>query len=97
MDELSPIEKAKASVPLWMKEIHRYDGLEIHPCHELADDDGSVEQCEPEEAQFWSVYGHLKVGGVECFEDHSTEEEARKSAQQILAAYPHLNTYGIMG
>jgi hypothetical protein len=28
---------------------------------------------DPEEAQFWSVYGHLPVGGVECLEDFPTE------------------------
>ena len=95
----SPIDKAKALIPFWMLKIHDYDGLEIHPCHEQEEDDGSthIEQCEAEEAQFWSVYGHLKTGGIECFEDHPTEKEARKAAEQILAAYPHLNTYGILG
>lgn len=75
----SLIEEAKASVPFWMMEIRNYDGLEIHPVHEMTDDTGFqfCEQCGPHEAHFWSVYGHMKEGGVMCFEDFETEEKVR--------------------
>lgn len=88
----SPIEKAKASVPFWMMEINRYDAVEVHPVREYPDTEGGTfcEQCEPEEAHFWSVYGHLKEGGLECFEDFETEEKAEAFAAKLLAAYPHL-------
>ena len=98
---MNPIEKAKAMTPWWMMEIRRFDGLEIHPVRDLkADDPGDetwCEPCEPEEAQFWSVYGHLVEGGVECFEDFPTEAEARAFAEKLLEAYPHLRTFGLMG
>jgi len=108
----SPIEQAKALTPWWMMQIKRFDGIEIHPVrdHFWNDDDmgprpfcipddheTQCEPCEPHEAHFWSVYGHLITGGVECLEDFETEAEARRSAEQILRAYPHLRKYGLMG
>ncbi len=95
-----PIKQAKALTPWWMMEIVSFDGLEIHPVQELTDEsDGSqyCEQCEPSEAHFWSVYGHLKEGGVLCIEDFATEAEGRAFANTLLDAYPHLRTYGLLG
>ena len=101
----SPIEYAMASVPFWMKEIQFYDGLEVHPVRDAnwneetqgkrpfsPDDDNEIwcEPCEPEEAHFWSVYGHLKAGGMVCFEDFPTEAEARSFAATLYHVYPHL-------
>ena len=96
---LDPISVAKALTPRWMRDIHSFDGLEIHPVRELIDeDDGSsyCEQCEPHEAQFWSVYGHLIEGGVLCFEDFPSQAAARAFAETLLAAWPHLRTFGLM-
>lgn len=94
-----PIAQARALTPRWMSDIHTCDGLEIHPVRELTDeDDGSsyCEQCEPHEAQFWSVYGHLKEGGVLCLEDFPSETEARAFAQTLLSAWPHLRIFGLL-
>lgn len=76
-----------------------FDGLEIHPCHICGSEDGStyIEQCEPQEAGFWSVYGHCTEGGVECLEDFDTEEEGRAYAKRLLDSWPHLNTFGLLG
>lgn len=95
----NPIEKAKALTPWWMMEIRRFDGLEIHPCHVCDVEDGieHVEQCTPDEAEFWSVYGHGIEGGVWCLEDFPGEGEARAFAETLLKAYPHLNQYGLWG
>jgi hypothetical protein len=74
--------------------------LEIHPVQERADtDDGFsyCEQCTPEEADFWSVYGHLREGGVLCLEDFTTEAEARAFAETLLSAWPWLHAHGIAG
>ena len=71
------IQQAKASVPFWMMQINDFDGLEIHPVMESASKTGGYcEICEPDEAHFWSVYGHCKTGGVECFDDFSTIKAA---------------------
>lgn len=97
---LDPISKAKALTPHWMMEIHAFDGLEMHPVQVLTNEqDGSshCEQCEPDEAHFWSVYGHLRAGGVLCFEDFATEAQARGFAQRLLDAWPHLHTFGLLG
>lgn len=54
--------------------------FEVHPCKE---DEHGVEQCEPEEAEFWSVYVRFipsrkndQFGGVDCIADCETEEMA---------------------
>lgn len=47
-------------VPNWMRDIQNFDGLELMSCAEVGFADGQaiVEVCEPEDAQFWTVYGH---------------------------------------
>lgn len=101
----SPIELAKASIPFWMQEIQSYDALEVHPVRDInwnEDEQGErpfspiddnetwCEPCRSEEAHFWSVYGHLKEGGMLCFEDFATEAEARAFAATLYQIYPHL-------
>lgn len=98
----SPIEEAKALTPFWMMEIQKYDGLEIHPVRELKSDDSAsnetyCEVCEPEDAHFWSIYGHLIEGGVECFDDFPNEAKARTFAQRLLEVYPNLRKHGLSG
>jgi hypothetical protein len=88
-----------------MLEIRTCDGIEIHPVRDGswneteqgprpfspdADNQTNCEQCEPHEAHFWSVFGHLKKGGLLCFEDFATQGEAEAFAEKLLAAYPHL-------
>ena len=93
-----PIAAAKAATPWWMQEILDYDGLEVWPVYEETDattGDSYCEVCKPEDAHFWSVYGHLKEGGMTCFEDFATKEEAIAFAEKLLPAYPHLQELGI--
>jgi len=94
----NPIERAKALTPFWMRDIQQFDGLEIHPCRTEHAPAGPsfIEPCDPETAEFWSVYGHCRSGGVLCFEDFPTETEAHAFAKRLLDAWPHLNTYGLM-
>ncbi len=56
----------------------------------------SFERCEPEAAEFWSVYGHDRTGGVLCFEDFPTQAQARAFADRLLEVWPHLNSRGLM-
>jgi hypothetical protein len=92
-DLVSPIDKAKALTPRWMQNIRDFDALEIHPCAVIGNDsldNPIVEQCEPEDARFWSFFGHLRTGGMEDFEDFATEAEAIAFRDQLIATYPHL-------
>ncbi len=95
----NPIAAAFAITPDWMLNIHSFDGLEIQPCQIIErTEDGReiVEPCEPEEADFWTVYGHFKSGGVNDFEDFPTPEAARAFAERLLNCYPHLKEHGLL-
>lgn len=50
----------------------RFDAIEVHPVY--CDPAGWCETCddEPEEATFWSVYGHVHGQGLECITDVPT-------------------------
>lgn len=90
---VSPIAAAKALTPRWMRNIRDFDGLEIHPCVVIGNDSMDnpiVEQCEPEVAHFWCVFGHLRTGGLDDFEDFATEAEAMAFHDRLIAVYPHL-------
>lgn len=88
-----------ARSPWWMTRIHEFDGLEVHPCRTETAPDGSTfqEQCEPEAAEVWSVFGHKCSGGIDCFMDFPTNAEARSFAMKLLTAYPHVMKFGLMG
>lgn len=93
--KLSPINAAKALTPDWMQRIQEFDGLEIAPCRIIGHDslgNEIVEPCDdtPEEAAFWTVYGHYKTGGVDAFEDFQTEAEAQAFHDRLLGVYQHL-------
>jgi len=77
----------------WMQNIQDFDALEIHPCIVIGNDnlDNKIaEQCEPKDAHFWCVFGHLRTGGLEDFEDFATEAEAVAFHDRVIAAYPYL-------
>lgn len=54
-----------------------FNEIEIHPCRVI---DHSTEQCEPDEAHFWSLYLHLVEGGLNCIADFSTRTQAESFA-----------------
>ena len=90
---VSPIDAAKALTPRWMQNIKDFDALEIHPCTVIgndSEDNSIVEQCEPEDAHFWCVFGHLRTGGLDDFEDFATQALAMAFHDRLIAAYPHL-------
>ena len=88
----NPSVAADAATPWWVPKIAGYDAIEVHPCCVVGFADGQefIETCEAEDAHFWSVYGHCKTGGVECFEDFPTEAEAEAFAERLRQTYPHL-------
>lgn len=85
-------------LPSWMQEIPHCDGLEVHPFREDKEEktgDSYAEVCEPGEAHFWSVCGHLKEGGMTCLQDFATEVEAIAFAKRLLRSYTQLQVYGL--
>jgi hypothetical protein len=92
---VSPLDLANALTPDWMRRIREFDALEVAPCRVVGHDsfgNDIVEPCDdaPQEAAFWTVYGHYKTGGVDAFEDFATEAEALAFHDRLIAAYPHL-------
>jgi len=56
---------------------------------------GLIETCEPDAADFWTVYGHQREGGVTAFEDFPDHAAAQRFARLLLAAHPHLCHHGL--
>lgn len=71
--------------------FQKFDTFEVHPCRIVEDDKGlpdimqSVEQCEPHEAEFWSVYVHLVGGGLDCIADCEHEVLANQLVDFLKA------------
>jgi hypothetical protein len=62
----------------------RFDLYEIHGVREF--DDGGGKYCEQvpdDEAEFWSLYGHIPGAGLECIGDFKTRALAEEIYQRI--------------
>lgn len=59
-------------------ELDTFTNFEMHPCAEFLDRNGFkfIEQVDKSEAEFWSVYVRLKIGGLQFIADFSSENEA---------------------
>lgn len=65
-------------------ELKQWDNIEIHPCKVYKENDKEFwEQCEENEAQFYSVYIHLIDGGLQCIADFTTKELAERFARTL--------------
>jgi hypothetical protein len=90
---ISPIETTRALTQPWLLKIWDVDALEIHPCVVVGHDSlggDIVEQCDPEDAHFWTVFGHFRSGGIDDFGDFASEAEATVFHDRLIAIYPHL-------
>jgi hypothetical protein len=89
------------SVPSWAYSFASFDGLEVAPCRDEMDPDAPeelgpcYEQCTREQAEIWSVYGHIPEGGVECLEDFEDEAAALAFARTAVLHNPCLQKYGV--
>ena len=65
----------------------RFDNYEIHPCRRFIDPDepdfSFVEPCEPFEADFWTLYGHVSGEGVQAIGDFDSGEHAEEVFARI--------------
>ena len=69
--------------------ITEWNAIEIHPVIHLGE--GSFETCEPEEADFYSVYLHAVSGGLICIADVPTEQHANELSQLIENIIPKMS------
>jgi len=57
-----------------------YDDIEIHP---IIERNNICDRCEEGEEDYWSVFLHIRKGGVECIADLKTEKQANEFALLI--------------
>lgn len=72
--------------------LQPFDEIEVHPCRYI--DKDSIEQCEPKDAHFWTVYYHLTDGGLDCIADFATKKLAIKFKnflQSLITKYRPAN------
>jgi hypothetical protein len=74
--------------------LARFDDYEIHPCTRTEEPDSPghfyFEQCEPAEADVWTLYGHIPGQGVEAIGDFDTREHAEEVFARITGRpYPY--------
>src|SRR6516162_6655730 len=64
-----------------------FDNYEISPCARFEEPDAPgkfyYEVCEPEEADVWTLYGHINGEGVQAIGDFSKREYADQVFQRI--------------
>ena len=64
-----------------------FDNYEISPCARFEEPDAPgkfyYEVCEPEEADVWTLYGHIHGEGVQAIGDFSKREYAEQVFQRI--------------
>jgi hypothetical protein len=64
-----------------------YDNYEISPCRRYEEPDSPgrfcFEVCEPQEADVWTLYGHIPGQGVQAIGDFSKREYAEEAFQRI--------------
>jgi len=73
-----------------------YDGIEIHGVRDLNepnDPEGTCCEVDDEDPQFWSVYVHLKSGGVDCIGDFGTHALACEYAGDVFRTYGGWKVY----
>ena len=64
-----------------------FNNYEISPCHRYEEPDSPgkfyFEVCEPEEADVWTLYGHIDGEGVQAIGDFATREDAEEMFSMI--------------
>ncbi len=63
------------------------NSIECHPCHEITP--GIIEQCEHEEAQFYSVYLHYVNGGLDAIADFQHQQQAEELTNILIHLLNH--------
>ena len=79
--QAAPVTPPVANIPT------PFDAYEIQSCQLVRNTDephsSSVEPCEPFEADFWTLYGHIPGEGVMAIGDFDTPEHAREVYARI--------------
>ena len=68
---------------------HQYDAVQVHGVRNFASgtDDGTCYEIDNVAPTSFSVYVHLKDGGLDCVGDFSDYDDAYKYAGEISSAY----------
>jgi len=80
-------------VPDWSMNIRDYAAIEVHACKVVKDAPGGIASlilCEPSRSCLWPVCGGHQDGSLHSFNQYPTAKPARRFAQKLGNAYPHL-------
>ena len=78
-----------------MNHLITYDAYEISGCCEVRHGAyTAVEQCEDCDAQFWTLFGHIKGEGVEAIGDFDSREHAEEVYYRITGKSYHEEATG---
>lgn len=69
------------TLELWGIKIFRVGRKTIH------------EQWERDGANYWTVFGHLRRGGLDDFQDFRTQARAERYQDRLLKRYTHLSKF----
>ena len=62
------------------EDLEQFQNTEVHG---VANIDGNEEQVEDNEAEYFTLFGHLKAGGLDTIADYKTREEAEAAARAV--------------
>jgi hypothetical protein len=77
-----------------------YDAAEVYPVARRSPDVADpevLEACDEKDPQlaYWSVFLHLKEGGLECIADCASKVDAYFIAEALERAFPSLTSRGM--
>jgi hypothetical protein len=82
LGRITPLRNAWLGAPSLA--LDHYDGVEVSAVRYEGNERKHIERCGAGEAEFWSVYLHLKIGGVECVADLPTKDEAMAAGRLCI-------------
>jgi len=76
-----------------MSNIKQFDFYEIASVKIIDKKTHACEICKPDEADFWTLYGHIPGEGIDAFADCETKEQCEELLQRITGKKDYiLNT-----
>ena len=93
------VQEKRLNLRYWREVIEDpsdFDAIEIHGVLDLGDGNCEVSDEEEDTPDFYSVYVHMKEGGIQCVGDHSHPADAKGYADRLARLFGWPITYSII-